>query len=96
MADTPSVPLPLLGERVRMVREARAMSQDELAAQMGLLPGEIADLETGRRPQVDAQELARLCQVLAISQDYLLGHIDRPRPMHAPDDMRRPTGDPAP
>ena len=93
MDDTPSVPVPLLGVRVRVIREARSMSQDELAAQMAMPPRWIADVETGQRPQVDAQDLARLCQVLAVSQDYLLGHIDRPRPMHAPD-MRRPTEDP--
>ena len=95
MVDTPSVSIPLLGERVRRVREARSMTQDELAAQMDKPSGWIADVETGQHPQVDAQELARLCQVLAISQDYLLGHIDRPRPMHAPA-MCRPTEDPTP
>ena len=95
MADTPSVPIPLLGERIRRVREARSMTQEELATQMDKPSRWIADVEMGQHPQVDAQELARLCQVLAISQDYLLGHIDRPRPMHAPA-MRRPTEDPTP
>ena len=95
MADTPSVPIPLLGERIRRVREARSMTQEELATQMDKPSRWIADVEMGQHPQVDAQELARLCQVLAISQDYLLGHIDRPPPMHTPA-MQRPPEDPPP
>ena len=82
--DDRTVPIPLLGERVRVMREARAMSQDELAAQMDKPSRWIADVETGRHPQVEAQELTRLCEVLAVDQDYLLGHRDRLRPMHAP------------
>jgi transcriptional regulator with XRE-family HTH domain len=90
MDDTPPVPAPLLGERVRRARAARSMSQAELAAQMAVPPRWIADLETGPHPHVDTEALARLCQVLAVSADYLLGHIDRPRPLHAP------AGQPAP
>ena len=87
--DTPSVPVPLLGARIRMIREARSMSQDELAALLAKPPRWIADLETDPHPQVTQEEFARLCQVLAVDADYLLGHKDRPRPLHLPD-MRPP------
>ena len=50
MDDTPPVPAPLLGERVRRAREARSMSQAELAAQMAVPPRWIADLENGPAP----------------------------------------------
>ncbi len=93
MEHTPPMHAPLLGERVRRIREARSMSQAELAAQMALPPSWIAEVEMGQHPHLDAPTLARFCQVLAVSDDYLLGRIDRPRPLHAPD-MRRHTEDP--
>ncbi|HEY5870047.1 MAG TPA: helix-turn-helix domain-containing protein [Candidatus Tectomicrobia bacterium] len=93
MDDPPSVPVPLLGERVRRIREARSMSQATLAAQMAMPPSWVAEVEMGQHPQLDGPTLARFCQVFAVSEDYLLGHIDSPRPLYAPD-MHRHTETP--
>jgi transcriptional regulator with XRE-family HTH domain len=92
MEQTTLVYAPLLGERLRRSREARDMSQAELAEQLALPQSSVVALETGQHPQLDAKTLARVCQVLAVSADYLLGLIDAPRPRRAPDTRARHTG----
>ncbi|MCU4295770.1 XRE family transcriptional regulator, partial [Brevibacterium permense] len=64
-----------IGERVRQARLSVAMSQQDLAAAVGLDRTMLAKVEAGTR-RLDGLELARLSRALRISMDYLI----RPRP----------------
>jgi transcriptional regulator with XRE-family HTH domain len=66
----------LLGERLRRSRKARDMSQADLATMLGLPQSWVSELETGKRPHLDANTLARFCMALDVSADYLLGMTD--------------------
>jgi transcriptional regulator with XRE-family HTH domain len=68
----------LLGDRLRRSRKARDMSQAELSTLLGLPQSWVSELETGKRPHLDANTLARFCTALGVSADYLLGLTDHP------------------
>lgn len=59
------------GKRVRSIREARSMTQEELAENAGLSPHYIGNLEQGvRRPSATA--LLKLCHALGATPNDLL------------------------
>lgn len=61
-----------IGNRIRKYREARGLSQKELAEELGISNSRISNWEQGiNRP--DADILARLCGILNISPSLLLG-----------------------
>lgn len=65
-------------ERLRMAREAKGLSQTELAERTGFQPSAISHFETGRRsPSFD--NLRRLADALSVAVDYLLGRVDQPK-----------------
>jgi transcriptional regulator with XRE-family HTH domain len=58
--------------RLRKAREARELSQSELAREAGMQPSAIAHFEAGRRkPSFD--NVRSLARALKVSADYLLG-----------------------
>ncbi|MHB8928860.1 MAG: helix-turn-helix domain-containing protein [Bacillota bacterium] len=59
------------GEKVRIIREARGWSQQDLAAKIGMSPGYIAQVETGRT-EPSFQALQKLVQVLGMEAAKLL------------------------
>lgn len=60
---------------LRELREAKKLSQTELAEKSGFQPSAISHFETGRRsPSFD--NLKKLADALAVSIDYLLGRQD--------------------
>lgn len=62
-------------ERLRRAREARGLSQLDLANKTGLQPAAISHFETGQRsPSFD--NLRKLADALSLSIDYLLCRID--------------------
>lgn len=62
----------IFGEKLREAREAKKLSQSDLAERTGLQPSAISHFETGRRsPSFD--NLKRLADALQVSTDYLLG-----------------------
>ena len=66
------------GELLRKEREARGLSQSELAEKAGLQPSAISHFELGRRtPSFD--NLKRVADALSVTVDYLLGR----QPQHA-------------
>ena len=66
------------GVRLRKAREAKGLSQAELAQLTHLQPSAISHFETGRRaPSFD--NLKRLADALGISVDYLLARQDEPK-----------------
>lgn len=60
------------GVRLRAAREAKGLSQAELAEKSGLQPSAISHFETGRRaPSFD--NLKVLADTLSVTTDYLVG-----------------------
>jgi transcriptional regulator with XRE-family HTH domain len=72
---TLEIPLPRgpLGERVRAVRQARGISQAELARRVGVSKNAMNQIEQGSSPNPRANVIRRLAEVLSIPADYLLG-----------------------
>ena len=65
------------GDRLKATREARELSQSDLAERAGLQPTAISHFETGRRsPSFD--NLKKLADALTVSIDYLLGRVEEP------------------
>jgi len=62
-------------ERLRRAREAKKLSQLDLANKTGLQPAAISHFETGQRSP-SFENLRKLADALSLSIDYLLGRID--------------------
>ena len=62
-------------KQLRNAREARKLTQTELAKKLGMPPSQISHFESGkRRPSQD--NFKRLVEVLNVSADYLLERTD--------------------
>ena len=76
------------GERIREVRKARGLNQDQLAELASLNRVTVAKYESGRI-EPGAQALARIADALDVSVDALLGRseeipiIERPKTVEA-------------
>lgn len=64
-----------MGRRVRLRRELKEMTRDNLAEQIDVTSQFIADIEYGHKG-MSIQTLYKLCQVLDISADYFLAGKD--------------------
>lgn len=65
----------IFSARLRAAREARGLSQSELAVRSGFQPSAISHFETQRRsPSFD--NLRKLADALRVTTDYLLGRVD--------------------
>ena len=62
-------------KRLRISREARGLSQADLAKRTGLQPAAVSHFETGHRSP-SFENLRKLSDALGVSVDYLLGRID--------------------
>jgi transcriptional regulator with XRE-family HTH domain len=62
-------------DRLRRAREARGLSQLDLANKTGLQPAAVSHFETGQRSP-SFENLKKLADALSLSVDYLLGRID--------------------
>lgn len=63
----------LFGTRVKQAREARGLTQAELAKGAGLTSIQISHIETGTKPSASAATLVKLANALTVSVDFLLG-----------------------
>jgi transcriptional regulator with XRE-family HTH domain len=76
MNQTQTKPIPVerarLGAQIRFWRKRRQLEQIELAGQLGVSRPLISRWESGHNVP-DAIELRRLCEMLAVSYDDLLG-----------------------
>ncbi len=63
--------MPSAGDRIREIREAKRLTQDQLAEKTGISKGFLSDVENGKR-NVSSEYLLRIANVLNASVDYLL------------------------
>jgi transcriptional regulator with XRE-family HTH domain len=63
----------LIGQRLRDRRQARGLSQTHVAFVAGINLGNYNEIEHGKRQSFQVKTLYRLCQVLGMSADALLG-----------------------
>jgi transcriptional regulator with XRE-family HTH domain len=63
--------MPKTGDRIREIREARKLTQDQLAAKAGISKGFLSDVETGKR-NISSANLLMIANVLNASIEYLL------------------------
>ena len=66
----------LIGERVRLRRQALGMTQDQLEAASGVPQGSISRIERGTAESIQAHTLVGFARALGVSADYLLGLED--------------------
>ena len=67
----------LVGRRVRHLREAADLSQDQLAEKLGLSKNHISSIECGKS-LLTTKRLLALCDVLGGTPDYLFDWGDHP------------------
>lgn len=60
-----------VGLRIRLMRKARGISQEKLAARVGVARSTVAQWETGRTVQVDFKTLMRVGEVLGVNARWL-------------------------
>lgn len=78
MASLPATHVQVdMGRRLQRLRDAVGLSQPAFAELLGVAPNTVSSYETGRT-RIDVLALARLCEQLQISADYILsGAIGR-------------------
>jgi len=59
------------GDRIKEIRDARGMTQDQLADKAGISKGFLSDVENNKR-NISSENLLRIANVLGASVDYLL------------------------
>ncbi len=59
------------GERIREIREAKGLTQDQLSEKAGMSKGFLSDVEHNNK-NLSSQGLLRIANVLGASVDYLL------------------------
>ena len=67
----------MLGKRLTAARRARGLTQEQLAAEVGVTTSTISMYEKGTRTP-NAMLLGDMCRVLRVSADALLGLLEPP------------------
>jgi len=75
------------GDRLKEIREARHMTQEDLANRVGITAQQIYRLENGKSNNPKADFLAALAKELEVSIDYLVGIVDDPAGHLQEDDL---------
>jgi transcriptional regulator with XRE-family HTH domain len=63
----------MLGERLERARQAKRMTQEQLAAASGVKQSHISRLESGDIKDIKGSTLRRLARALGVTTDELLG-----------------------
>ncbi len=83
MSDVGDIRMPVIGERIKRLRNGVLMTQDDLAAAAGVSTDLIRKLEQGRRHTASIGSLHRIAAALDVDLGELLG---RSRPQRSTDD----------
>jgi len=65
-----------LGERLKILRERKGLSQSELARQCHIAQATISRLESGDLHDIQTTMAKRIARVLGVTLDYLAGMYD--------------------
>ena len=68
----------LFGQRIKLLRLQKGLSQASLAQVLGVTPTQVSDIEKGKTT-TSLDRLVILCQTLDVSADYLLGLRESPK-----------------
>lgn len=80
MKDTKTASAKVVGERVKELRTAKKMTQEELAKKLGYKSkSSVAHIENGR--DIPRQMVATLASLLDTNPAYLMGWSDNPEPL---------------
>jgi transcriptional regulator with XRE-family HTH domain len=71
-----------IGERIRLARQARGLTQEQLAEAVGVTRSAVAQWETGRAGQVTGN-LSRIAAVLGVGVEQLMFGDDKASPRRA-------------
>ena|ERR1700722_1984336 len=71
-----------IGERIRLARQARGQTQEQLAEAVGVTRSAVAQWETGRAGQVTGN-LSRIAAVLGVGVEQLMFGDDKSSPRRA-------------
>jgi transcriptional regulator with XRE-family HTH domain len=63
--------MPSIGDRIREIREARTLTQDQLADRSGVSKGFLSDIENSKR-NPSSEYVLKIANALGASIDYLL------------------------
>jgi transcriptional regulator with XRE-family HTH domain len=63
--------MPSVGDRIREIREAKKLTQDQLGEKAEISKGFLSEIENGKR-NVSSEYLLRIANALCASVDYLL------------------------
>lgn len=66
-----------LGRCLVQERERKGWTQQQLATESRVGQNQISRLESGRKPRLDVDTLARLARALGVSLDHLAGMYDK-------------------
>jgi DNA-binding XRE family transcriptional regulator len=67
-----------LGDRLRLAREMAGIPARELDRLAGLSEGHTANIESGRRPNIEARTASAIATVLGLSLDWLVSDAGSP------------------
>lgn len=69
-----------MSTRIREIREKKKISGVKIAQKLGITPTHYYDLEKGKR-RLHRDQIEKLCQILGVSADYLLGKNEKDIPV---------------
>jgi transcriptional regulator with XRE-family HTH domain len=69
--DIYHVPMETMGERIRTLRQARGLSQGQLADRLGVTTGAVSHWESGNSQNIKIPTFLRLCAELGTTPHYL-------------------------
>ena len=75
------------GDRLRDLRKAKGLSQDDLAERVGLSKQQLYRIENGKSANPGADLLVQLAKELECSIDYLVGLVDEPSDHYRKQDL---------
>lgn len=73
----PMATIETMGDRIRMLRQARGLTQPQLAAEVGVSKSAVSQWEDGSVANIKLQTFLRLVEVLRTDYEYLIFGPDR-------------------
>lgn len=69
----------ILHERIRLARNTRKISQKQMAEFLEISQPGYQQMESGKYPDMKVSTLIKLCDILDVSADWLLGREEKGR-----------------